>query len=44
MVLLVMPSRSRVTKTDWEIYGMDLSANKLDDIIQHRRFHFLKEI
>lgn len=29
-------------KTDWEIYGMDLSANKLDDIIQHRRFHFFE--
>src|SRR5512137_1570818 len=28
--------------TDWEVYGMDLSASKLEHSLDHRRFHFLE--
>jgi nucleoside-diphosphate-sugar epimerase len=27
-------------KTDWEIFGLDLSANKLEDFVNHKRCHF----
>lgn len=29
-------------KTDWEIYGLDLAANKLDDFTNHKRCHFME--
>ena len=28
--------------TDWEVYGMDLSDDKLGDTIDHPRFHFVE--
>lgn len=28
--------------TDWEVYGMDMAANKLDDHINHPRFRFVE--
>lgn len=28
--------------TDWEVYGMDLSSNRLENCIRHSRFHFLE--
>jgi nucleoside-diphosphate-sugar epimerase len=27
---------------DWEVYGMDLHSNKLDQALDHPRFHFLE--
>jgi len=31
-----------LNETDWELYGMDLSSDKLGDILEHKRFHFLE--
>jgi len=28
--------------TDWEVYGMDLAANRVSDVLQHPRFHFFE--
>jgi len=28
--------------TDWQVYGMDLHSNKLDQSLDHPRFHFLE--
>jgi nucleoside-diphosphate-sugar epimerase len=28
--------------TDWEVYGMDMSASRLDHVIQHPRMHFFE--
>ena len=34
--------RRILTTTDWEAYGMDLSASKLEHSLDHPRFHFLE--
>jgi nucleoside-diphosphate-sugar epimerase len=31
-----------LTATDWDVYGLDLSASKLGHSIEHERFHFLE--
>ncbi len=28
--------------TDWEVFGMDMSSNKLDGSIENKRFHFIE--
>ncbi|MHB8746867.1 MAG: NAD-dependent epimerase/dehydratase family protein, partial [Gammaproteobacteria bacterium] len=28
--------------TDWEVYGMDMAADKLAESIAHPRFHFVE--
>jgi nucleoside-diphosphate-sugar epimerase len=35
-------TRRILATTDWEVYGMDLSAGKLDHSLGHPRFHFLE--
>lgn len=35
-------TRRILNTTDWEVYGMDLSDNKLEHSIGHERFHFLE--
>jgi nucleoside-diphosphate-sugar epimerase len=35
-------TRRVLSTTDWEVYGMDLSASKLEHSIDHDRFHFLE--
>ena len=35
-------TRRILTTTDWEVYGMDLSDNKLEHSLGHERFHFLE--
>jgi nucleoside-diphosphate-sugar epimerase len=35
-------TRRILTTTDWEIYGMDLQANKLEHSLGHERFHFIE--
>ncbi len=35
-------TRRILTTTDWEVYGMDLSDNKLEHSLGHPRFHFLE--
>ncbi len=31
-----------LTQKDWEVYGMDMAKNKLDNCLRHERFHFLE--
>ena len=35
-------TRRILTERDWEVYGMDLYSNKLDQALDHPRFHFLE--
>jgi nucleoside-diphosphate-sugar epimerase len=35
-------TRRILTTRDWEVYGMDLHSNKLDEALGHPRFHFLE--
>ena len=31
-----------LTTTDWQVYGMDMSASRLDDVVAHPRMHFFE--
>lgn len=31
-----------LTRTDWEVYGMDMATNKIGHCINHERFHFFE--
>jgi len=35
-------TRRILETTDWQVYGMDLSASKLEHSLGHERFHFLE--
>ncbi len=35
-------SRQILESTDWNVYGMDMQANRLDEIIDHERFNFFE--
>ncbi|MFI4955438.1 MAG: bifunctional UDP-4-keto-pentose/UDP-xylose synthase [Gammaproteobacteria bacterium] len=35
-------TESILNKTDWEVYGMDMATNKLENVLEHERFHFLE--
>jgi len=35
-------ARRILNTRDWEVYGMDLAANKLDQVLGHPRFRFLE--
>jgi nucleoside-diphosphate-sugar epimerase len=35
-------SRAILSRTDWEIYGMDMQADRLSDVLEDRRFHFFE--
>ena len=35
-------TRRILATTDWDVYGMDLSASKLEHSLEHERFHFLE--
>jgi nucleoside-diphosphate-sugar epimerase len=35
-------TRRILSTMDWEVYGMDLSASKLEHSMSHERFHFLE--
>ena len=35
-------TRRLLDSTDWEVYGMDMSANRLDDMVDHPRMHFFE--
>jgi nucleoside-diphosphate-sugar epimerase len=35
-------SRRILESTDWEVYGMDLSSGRLDELTSHRRMHFFE--
>ena len=35
-------SKRIVETTDWEVHGMDMQSNRLDDVIGNKRFHFFE--
>ncbi len=35
-------SKRIIATTDWEVHGMDMQANRLDDVITSKRFHFFE--
>lgn len=35
-------SQNILSRTDWEVYGIDLSNNKLEECKDHKRFHFFE--
>ena len=35
-------SKAILSRTDWEIYGMDMQADRLADVLQDKRFHFFE--
>jgi nucleoside-diphosphate-sugar epimerase len=35
-------TRRILTTRDWEVFGMDLYSNKLEEVLGHPRFHFLE--
>jgi nucleoside-diphosphate-sugar epimerase len=35
-------TRRVLESTDWEVYGMDMSASRLDDMVDHPRMHFFE--
>ncbi|NDY43154.1 bifunctional UDP-4-keto-pentose/UDP-xylose synthase [Dissulfurirhabdus thermomarina] len=35
-------TRRVVAETDWEIYGMDLAADRLGDMVDHPRVHYIE--
>src|SRR5258706_1321666 len=35
-------SNAILARTDWEIYGMDMQADRIEDLVGRKRFHFHK--
>ncbi len=35
-------TRRIITTRDWEVFGMDLHSNKLEESLDHPRCHFLE--
>ena len=35
-------SSAILRSTDWEVYGMDMAADKLGSAVEHKRFHFVE--
>ena len=35
-------SQRIIATTDWEIYGMDMQADRIGDLLQEKRFHFFE--
>ena len=35
-------SRRILDTTDWHIYGMDMQSSRVDELIEHERFHFFE--
>jgi len=35
-------SNAILSRTDWEIYGMDMQADRIEDLLGEKRFHFHK--
>ena len=36
------PSNHILATTDWEVYGMDISTDRISDLIDKPRFHFFE--
>jgi nucleoside-diphosphate-sugar epimerase len=35
-------SKRIMAETSWDVYGMDMQADRLADVIEHKRFHFFE--
>src|SRR5499427_10807915 len=35
-------SKRIIETTDWEVYGMDMSNDRVADLLEHKRFHFFE--
>jgi nucleoside-diphosphate-sugar epimerase len=35
-------SRRIVDQTDWEVYGMDMQTDRVEELLDHQRFHFFE--
>ena len=35
-------SKRIIAKTDWEVYGMDMQADRIGDLMREKRFHFFE--
>jgi nucleoside-diphosphate-sugar epimerase len=35
-------SKRIIETTDWHVFGMDMQADRLDGLLEHRRFHFFE--
>src|SRR6266403_420650 len=35
-------SQRVIASTDWEIYGMDMQSNRVEELLGERRFHFFE--
>jgi nucleoside-diphosphate-sugar epimerase len=35
-------SKRIVETTDWEVYGMDMQSDRVEDLLDHERFHFFE--
>ena len=35
-------SRRIIERTDWEVYGMDMQSDRLDELMRHKRFKFFE--
>ena len=35
-------SRRIVDQTDWEVYGMDMQTDRVEELLDHERFHFFE--
>jgi nucleoside-diphosphate-sugar epimerase len=35
-------SKAILRHTEWEVFGMDMSSDRVSDLLQHKRFHFFE--
>src|SRR5437764_12499762 len=35
-------SKRILASTDWDVYGMDMQADRIEDLLEERRFHFFE--
>jgi len=35
-------SKRIIATTPWEVYGMDMNADRIDDLMKEKRFHFFE--
>ena len=33
-------SKRILATTDWDVFGMDMQADRIEDVMEERRFHF----
>src|SRR5213075_2270704 len=35
-------SKRILAETDWDVYGMDMQTDRIEDLLEERRFHFFE--